>query len=491
MFYHQCGEELHEEGQVPHTSARHHKYGGRIFLSLLLFICFAAGILLSVRCGHGAYNALNTPYREQERAALESVLSVIDSGAARLLRYQETREENRAAADSLSAGLSGLKAQQAEEILEAVYHSDRFDLDDFFHRNLFSQAYQDYLQELLDAFKSDKLLDSWLYSYYETTGEYGGNDFLDTDMWIYQGGVQNKFSSNLDSAASLMREQYSLDLYEHMLYMGRIYITGSDFMREILSLPRYIMDGAVFAKAFGGAELYVPGWDGNRYEEFWLYGANYYNIDTPMWLGQGFRAENFDLDWNALVNEAAFYEAYRNFMDKIAPGLPCYEMASYHADNMAYGGMGCDVKGQEASFRDIFAAYAENHPEFLDELMGNKHYARILATSVDQEIAEAETRLEQLENEFLDLQEQERELMQILGDADIYRGRYALLLTDTEQHRQRLTTFLLFLSGTALLSALAALICLCKFFGFLKRPPQNRLQPDTPVPPEQADGAGQ
>jgi len=456
------------------TSMEHYKYGGRTFLALLLLVCFAAGAFFSVRYGYDTYNGLNAPYRDGELAEQESIMAILDNdGDGRLLQYQNSQAEKRADMEALSAGLAELKAQQTQEILASVYNSDKFDLDAFFNRDLYSRAYQEYLQELLDIFKADESLHSWLHSYYETTREYGGNYFLDTDMWIYSGDEENIFSSDLDSAVSLMSDQYDLDLYEHILFTGRIYITGADFMQKILSLPRYTVDGAVFAKAYGGtpdpAEMSVPGWSRSHYEEFWLYGVDYYNVDTPMWLDYGLSAENFEIDWNSLVDETAYYTAYRNFIDKIDPNLPCYDIAVYHADDSAYGGMGCSFKGTEASFSDLVSSYAESHPEFIDELLESGNYGK-LTTSVDEEIAEAEARLEKLESELLDLQEQEKELSQILTDADIHRNNYALLLSDIEKHRQELTFRLLFFGGAALLCILAALICLFKFFGFLKRP---------------------
>lgn len=457
------------------VAVEHHKYGGRMFLSLLLLLCFAAGTWYSARYGYDAYLVLNTPYRDKELAEQESIMAVIDGdGGEQLLQYQGKQEENHSAAEALSENLTGLEAQRTQEILNAIFQSDSFDLDPFFNRELFSRAYQEYLQELADAFKADEALHSWLYSYYETMKAYGGNYFLDTDMWIYNGDGENKFSSVLDSAARLMSEQYDLDLYEHIMYTGRIYITGADFMRVVLSLPRYTVDGAVFAKAYGGvpeaSEMSVPGWSRSHYEEFWLYGIDYYSVDTPMWLDYGLSAREFSLDWNSLIDESAYYDAYQNFMGKIAPGLPCYEMASYYADDAAYGGMGCRLKGTEPSVNDIIASYAEGHPEFIEELMENAAYGKLLTTSVDEEIAETKAQLEELEKELLDLQEQEKELAQLLADADVHRNDYTLLLTDIEQHRQEFTFRLLSFGGAGLLCLLGVLICLCRFFSFMKRP---------------------
>lgn len=457
------------------VSLEHHKYGGRLFLSLLLFLCFVAGALYSARWGYDAYNVLNTPYRDQELTAQEGIMAVIDGdGDKQLLQYQRRQEENRGAAETLSENLAELEIRQTEERLNAIYKSDIFDLDAFFNRELFSHAYQEYLQELLDAFKADDALHSWLYSYYKTTEAYGGNYFLDTDLWIYNSDGENQFSSDLDSATSLMQEQYDLDLYEHILYTGRIYITGADFMRVVLSLPRYTVDGAVFAKAWGGvpdaSQMSVPGWTKSHYEEFWLYGIDYYSVDTPMWLDYGLSAENFDQDWNALIDESAYYDAYINFMNKIAPGLPCHEIASYHADDTAYGGMGCSIRGKEPSFQDLIASYAEKHPEFIEELPQNEAYSKLLTTSVDEEIAETKTRLDELEKELLELQEQEEELAQLLANADVHRNDYELLLADMEQHTREFTCRLLFFSGVSFLCLLGALICLCRFFGFMKRP---------------------
>lgn len=455
------------------TTVEHHRYGGRMFLSLLLLVCFAAGALFSARLGYDTYNELNTPYRDEELASQSAIMDLIDnSGSNNLLQLQRRQEQNRADTDALTAKLAELEEQQTQELLDAACASDNFDLDAFFNRDLFARAYREYLQELLDAFKADELLDSWLYSYYRTVDEYGGNYFLNTDMWIYDGGGENKYSPDLDSASALMKNQYDLDLYEHFMYSGHIYITGADFMREILSLPRYTVDGAVFVKAYGGvpdpSEMSVPGWSRSHYDEFWLYGEDYYYTDTPLWLDQGLQTENFDIDWNLLLNEAAYYDAYISFMDRIAPGLPRCEMAVYHADDEAYGGMGYDLAGEEASFSDMIAVYADDHPEFTAELM--KDYGRTLTTSVDGDIAGAQARLEDLARELRDLEDQERDLAQLLADADSHRSCYELLTTDIEQHTQELNYRLLFLGGCAILGAFAALVCLCRFFSFLRRP---------------------
>ncbi len=457
------------------VSVEHHKYGGRLFLSLLLFLCFAAGAFYFAHSGYVAYHVLHTPYREKELAAQESIMAVIDGdGAKQLLQYRNRQEEDHSAAEALSDNLADLEGQQAQEILDIVSRSEQFDLDVFFNRKEFSRAYQEYLQELLDAFKGDEALHSWLYSYYETTKAYGGNDFLDTDLWIYSGDGEGRFSSVLDSAGTLMDEQYDLDLYEHILFAGRIYITGADFMRLILSLPRYAVDGAVFAKAYGGvpesSEMSVPGWTGSRYEEFWLYGIDYYSVDTPMWLDYGFSAGDFSLDWNALMDERAYYDAYQSFMGKIAPGLPCYERAYYQADDASYGGMSCRLKGAEPSFRDLVASYAGEHPEFIEELKESEAYGRLLITSVDEEIAETKAQLEKLEKELQGLEEKENKLARLLADADVYRNDYALLLADIAQHTQETLRRLLFSVSIGTMCLLGALYCPCKFIGFLTRP---------------------
>ncbi len=462
-------------GSIIGVSLEHYKYGGRIFLSLLLLAAFSVCAFTLARWGYDTCRERSAPYRDKELEALEATIAILDNdGAECLLQYQDSQKDNRAEADDLSAQLAHLKTLQTQEILDAVYTSGRFDLDAFFNREPFSRAYQEYLQDLVTAFKEDELLNSWLYSYYGATEEYGGNYFLDTDMWIYSGDAENKFSSGLDSAANLANEHYDLDLYEHIQYTGRIYITGADFMQKILSLPRYTVDGAIFAKAYGGApdpsEMSVPGWSRSHYEEFWLYGLDYYNVDTPMWLDYGLQAEDFGLDWNMLLDETAYYTAYRNFIDKIDPNLPCYDIAVYTADDTAYGGMGCSLKGTEASFSDMIASYAENHPEFIDELLQDKGYGKTLSTSVDKDITDAKARLAELDSELRDLQNQEKELAQLLANEDVYRNNYSLLLSDIEQHTQELTYRLLSFGGAALLCAIAALASLCRLIGLFKRP---------------------
>lgn len=457
------------------VSPEHRKYGGRILLSLLLLACFIAGAFFSADYGNCTYNEWNTPYREKELAALENVMDLIDnSGAEKLLLYRSQQEENRSDTEDLNAELSELEAQQSHEILAAVYGSDKFDPDTFFNQKFFADAYQEYLQNLLNVFKGDELLHSWLYNYYETAKSHGGNYFLDADLWIYDGSGEYQFSSDLDSVNNLTQNQYDLDFYEHMLYTGRIYITAADFMEKVLCLPRYTVDSAVFVNAFGGVpepeEMFVLGWSRSHYEEFWLYGADYYNVDTPIWLDYGLTSKDFDLNWNGLVNETAYYNVYKEFMGKIAPGLPCYDMAVYHANDTAFGGMGFRLNGAEASVSDITASYAENHPEFITEIKESGIYNDSLATSVDEDINEITRRLEALEQEYEDLETQITTLEKTLADADIYRGRYQALLSDIGEHANKLFCRLLFLWGTLLFCILAAFICLCKFIGFLKRP---------------------
>ena len=462
-------------GSICGASEKHRKYGGRCLLALLLLVCSAAGALFSAHYSRVAYIAWNTPYRDQELAAQEEILSVIDGdGAGLLLQYQEGQRENRAEAETLSAELDGLREQRTQEILAAVYTSDRFDLDDFFNREPFSRAYREYLQELLDVFRADRHLDSWLYSYYKTAREYGGNTFLDTDMWIYADNKEGIFSPYLDNVDTLTEHQYDLDLYEHILCTGRIYITGADFMREILSLPRYTVDSAVFVMAYGGSPdtsaMSVPGWSRSHYEEFWLYGADYYDVDAPLWLDYGLTAKDFAIDWNTLVDETACYNAYLNFMDKTAPGLPRYDMASYYADDTAYGGMGCRLTGTEASVSDLIATYAEEHPEYIDELVESGKYGRELSSSVDEDIESAEARLGLLETELAELKKQEAALEQLLADADLHRNNYALLLEDIERHTRETARCLLSFGAAAILCTLSALAWLLRFISLLRRP---------------------
>ena len=457
------------------TAMEHKKYGGRMFLALLLLACFAAGGFFSAQYGYNTYEDLIAPYQVQALTELENTMDLIDnSGAKKLIQYQDSLDQNNADVDALKDKMVELEKQQSEELLKSIYTDNRFDLDTFFNSSFFTKAYQEYMKDLLNAFKEDELLNSWLHNYYETAKQYGGNYFLDTDLWIYSGNEENMFSPDLDSVSGLMRIHYDLDLYEHMLYMGHIYITASDFMKEVLSLPRYTVDEAVFANAYGGvpdaSAMTVPGWSRSHYEEFWLYGADYYNIDTPMWLDYGLSSTDFNLDWNGLVNEEAYYTAYKNFMDKIAPGLPCYDMVSYHSDDGAYGGMGFELKGTEANVNDIVAAYADTHPNFIDEVKKQGVNTEGLTTSVDEDIAKTQTQLEELEAAIPILEEEKHELEQLLADANIYRQEYAALLADIENHERELTYRLIFWGSITLLCIIFVLICLCKFFGFMKRP---------------------
>lgn len=75
-----------------------------------------------------------------------------------------------------------------------------------------------------------------------------------------------------------------------------------------------------------------------------------------------------------------------------------------------------------------------------------------------------------MDSELRDLQNQEKELAQLLANEDVYRNNYSLLLSDIEQHTQELIYRLLSFGGAALLCAIAALASLYRLIGLFKRP---------------------
>ena len=157
-------------------------------------------------------------------------------------------------------------------------------------------------------------------------------------------------------------------------------------------------------------------------------------------------------------------------MDKIAPGLPRYDMASYHADDTAPGGMGCSLTGTEATLSSLISSYAENHPAYIEELTESGIYGSAAVTSVDEEIRDTESQLEYLEKDLLALQNREARLTRLLAEADFHRNQHTLLLEDIRQHAHDLACRLLLFGGAAVLCLFAALFFLRRLLGLWRHP---------------------
>jgi len=458
-------------------SAERYRYAVPMFAAFLFFAIFTAILPAAVRFGAGTWQELQIPYEEERISKLFGILSRLrNDGPQELADYRQDQEDIRADISRTQEILSDLESRRNHEVFETLSFDGVLDIDRLLRNDFFDTAYRRYLDDLLAAFKTDRQLNSWLYSYYEAEKAYGANSFLDTDLWIYSGMTAGNriFSPDLEDVSSLTQRCYDLDFYEHILFTGRIYVTGADFLKKILAIPRYAVDAAVFADAFDGSpypeNMTVPGWSDSDYEEFWLYAEDYYYYDKPMWLDYGLSAEDFSLDWNLLMDEDAYYAAYINFMDTIAPGLPRYTKAFYRGSNDALGGMGFELEGAEPSVHEILGLYMDTHPEFWDQLQTQNIATDKIESSVDKQLADTRALLEEYETELAALQEKEQELSFLFLNEAAYRREYDSLTTAAKEHRRSLLHRLSLCAGAALLSFILALFNLCRFFCLLKRP---------------------
>lgn len=422
--------------------------GRRVFLSLLLFCIFAGGLAVSVWYTIRTMQKYNTPYREDDFAALNAALAKADDSAAEILRLEALLAASSAEVQELEDTLALHRASREREILDTITDTVELDYDALFHTEPFASAYLQYIEDLLNAFRQDAQIDSWLYPYYTYSVEYGANTYINEDLWIYRHyddsteSEENaeKFNPVLSEPAFFYIDSYTNTLTGHAARNGHLYVTGLDMLNTLFQIPGYVLDGAVFVKAYGGnpapQEMEVPGWAPQDYNNFWQYAGSYLYSEHAVWVDYGLSAEDFALDWNTLTDEKAYYKAYEKFMDAIAPGLDRYAPAQYVADDEYYGGIRCELSGNEATLQEIAAAYIADNPACLKELGID---TAALPSSFDGLIADAETRLEELADTAEQLETQKNQAQRQLDSRDFLLQQQEALSAIRDRHLKELS----------------------------------------------------
>ena len=439
---------------------------------LLLFLIFAAGAGVSGFFGMHTWELLHTPYRAEEKQNLEYDLKRLEEGAVQLPALNAQLEEASAQHDDLENRLELCLAERQEEITRSVLDDPDFDITALFSKDRFADAYRQYLCDLLDVFMNDEALHEWLYPYYSYSVELGENNYIASEMPFYtvsgEGGI---FSEETASPETFLQNCYNYDLSEHIYYTGRIYITAAEFLNRVLHVPDYAVNGAVFLKAYGGtpdpAALNVPGWRKADYTAFWQDATDYLDAPEPFWTTYDLSAERFHLDWNSLMDEQAYYDAYLKFMDTIAPGLGVFDKVSYRAGDDCYGGMYYDITGREAAPTEIAVCYLEEHPEYLEEVVPD---LADRPSSLDDQIETARKDLESLEAEIGKLTEERDETAALIARKETLNNEYARLEEDIRAQQEKLTHNLMIFGGIFLFLVLAARISLIAFIRLLKKP---------------------
>lgn len=419
----------------------------KILVCFLLFILFTAGMVINGRFGWQIWSQRNVPYRHEQIEELENTLVQLENSSEEQLHELETQFQHTLSEQAvLETQLSELKSFRLRELLQAaVADSDKI-AKDLFSTQYFSDAYRQYLEDLLDAFLNDDQIHEWLYPYYAYSMELGMNRYIADEMYFYTVTDDNSiFSEETQEPDVLLKNTYNYDLDRHIYYTGRVYITASDFMNRVLRVPDYVANGAVFVKAFGGnpdpEKMHVPRWSKSDFAEFWRDAPDFSGSFEPIWWYYGLSAEQLNLNWEQLANEQAFYDAYLKFMNTIAPGLGVFDMVTYSAGDDAFGGMYYDITGKEASVTEIVTLYVEQHPEYLDKIDLDLEN---LTSSFDGQMAEIESEIKLLTEQANDLATRRNEMAALLDNADDIRAEYERLMTDVQNHN------ILILHGTVL-----------------------------------------
>ena len=458
---------------VKAVTVRHTPSARRIIASFLLFLIFTAGTVISGFFGWQAWDRLNTPYRQEQTERLEQDLAQLEGSSETQLEELDTQLEAAIGEYSLlEAQLAEYLAQRRHEIMQSGLADLSFDTQTLFSMAFFADAYQQYLEDLLEAFLNDQPIHDWLYPYYAYSMELGQNNYIEDELFFYSySETDDIFSTGTKNPETLLQNAYNYDLYQHIYYTGRIYITASDFMNRVLHVPDYVANGAVFLKAYGGtpdpADMYVPGWTNADYTAFWRDAPAYFDSPDPFWLSYGISAEEFNIDWNELASEQAYYDAYLKFMDTVAPGLGVFDMVNYSAGDDSYGGMYYDITGKEASVTEIVTLYIEEHPEYLEELIPNLDE---LPSSFDQQIASVQAELEDLNGRIADLTGQRSEMAILLDSGESLHAEYDQLLAEVQEYKKMIIHNLIIFGGIFILLLLMALICLIMFIRLIKKP---------------------
>ena len=462
---------------VTQAAPFHSHSGRRAIVALLLSAVLAAGALAAGSCGLESRRSMDIPFCQDRILELEDSLARLEGSAdTDLAALQAQLTDACSQQEQLKQQMAEYQNQQRQEQLRRAVSDLSLDYSLILADDFFADAYDEYISDLLEIFKNDSLLDSWLYPYYTYTLERGENRYIseakNLDMWFYDiPGGRHKFSAEAEDLEALEFARQDFTLYDRLYYHGRIYITASDFMNTVLCMPNYVADSAVFVKAFGGdpdpSSMSVPGWNDAVFDLFWSSSESYYSLDVPVWVEYHLSAEDFSLDWNQLVDEQAYYDAYQKFMNTIAPGLDTYDMVTYYASDDAYGGMGFDITGKEASATEIIALYLENHPDALEQFDIDLN---AVPTAYDIPIQNTQAEIEELTVKTAELEQECSEMAGFLENGDSMRAEYDSLMAERQKRQQELKRNFLAFSGIAVILALPALIFFLSFLRNLRRP---------------------
>ena len=438
-------------------------------VSLLLFLIFTGGLAVSGRFIFSTWQESRTPYQEAAFAALDEELAMREGCAAGISDLDALLRNNAQKITELEYKLARYRLRREREVLNSVTDSVEFDYDALFATEYFSSAYLQYIDDLLNAFRQDALTDSWLHSYYDYSSDSGANTHINQDLWIYDSDrADEKFSGLLDPRRFCV-SVYTATLTDHFTQNGHLYVTGLDVLNTLFRIPGYVLDDSVFVKAYGGspspAEMEVPGWSMQDYDDFWESAGSRSDSPYAVWEAFGMSSVDFDIDWNNLVDEDAYYRAYEEFMDTIAPGLERYDMALYVPDDDYYGGVRYELSGNEATLKEIAAAYITGHPDCLEELGINKD---ALPSSYDDQIAEVKLQLEELEKTAEKLTLQRDEVKWLLDSKVFFRQQRETLLAMEQQHMELLTRTLLIFTLICLFLLIMAVSSLRRFIRALR-----------------------
>lgn len=420
-----------ETGLLPGRS------GLSVLVSALLAAIFAAGLFVSGWFFLKTGQASQAPLWEAELSALDESLTQIKDSRNALSdlksRISDANREIRQLQDSLKEyrALRDADPEKTRPLPGDSYEA-------IFSEDFFVQAYQQYIDELLQAFMQDTLVDQWFYTYYAYAVQQNADSPLVRDVWIYDphGSEAEKFSPGIQYGSFFCSNFYTADLLEHLALNERLYVTGSDMLSMLFYIPGYALDNAVFVRFCGGnpdpEKMLVPNWTAADYRYFWEVPDSLSDSDLAIWEEFGLSAGELGIDWNSLFDEQAYYNAYLNFMDTVAPGLERLGMAQYLPDDTYYGGFRCSFSGSEPSLSDIAAVYAAAHPERFENGAGEDETDPGL--SCDEQIRDAEKRLAELNERKTALLQERYALEHLQRSEAAYRDyRRALLLQGIRQ----------------------------------------------------------
>lgn len=457
---------------VKETETLRSRPAGGLLASFLLLLIFTVGFLISGWFEINTWQEYNMPYREEDLSLLEASLAEIDNASEGLPDLEKQLASALSETEALETMLTEYNELRETEIQNTVTDAVNLNYEALFSNQFFTSAYKQYINDLLNAFKQDEAIDSWLYTYYAYSSEYGANRYLDYDLWIYATKKEEaKFSDLLENCEVFCTERYTYDISEHLSRNNQLYISGLDMLNILFDLPGYILDDAIFIKAYGGnpdpEEMEVPGWTVQDYNDFWSNASARVYSDTAIWEDYNLSAEDFDIDWNTLFDEEAYYSAYVKFMDTIAPGLGRSEMAEYMPDDAYFGGVCYQYTVSEPSLKEIADAYIASNPTALEELGINPE---TMASSYDKKIADTEAQLETLKETLDALTLEKSDAEKLLINESSLRERYQSLLIERERYTTRLINNLWIFGFILCFLLIMIIISLCRFISFLKKP---------------------